>query len=161
MDEQICQLSKTVGERLKSKAWTITCAESCTGGLVAAFLTEVAGSSAYFERGFVTYSNQAKQELLGVSASTLERCGAVSKETVVEMATGALSAAHADVALSISGIAGPDGGTEQKPVGTVWFGWATKEGTVLSEMRRFEGDRRRVRQQAAYYALSVVLEKFL
>lgn len=161
MDEQICQLSKTVGERLKAKGWTITCAESCTGGLVAAYLTEIAGCSAYFERGFVTYSNQAKQALLGVSASTLESRGAVSSETVIEMAKGALKAAQADIALSISGIAGPDGGTEQKPVGTVWFGWASKDGLVLSEVRQFEGGRRCVRQQAVRHALAVVLEKFL
>ncbi|WP_422655613.1 nicotinamide-nucleotide amidase [Leminorella grimontii] len=161
MDEQICQLSKTVGERLKARGWSITCAESCTGGLVAAYLTEIAGSSAYFERGFVTYSNQAKQELLEVSATTLENHGAVSAQTVIEMAKGALKAAQAEVALSISGIAGPDGGTVQKPVGTVWFGWASKDGLVLSEVHRFDGDRHCVRQQAARHALTVVLEKFL
>lgn len=130
-------------------------------GLVAAYLTEIAGSSSYFERGFVTYSNQAKRDMLGVSPSTLESQGAVSGATVIEMAKGALKAANADLSLSISGIAGPDGGTAQKPVGTVWFGWANSDGLVLSEVCRFDGDRHSVRQQAVHYALSVVLEKFL
>jgi nicotinamide-nucleotide amidase len=146
---------------LASRHQWITCAESCTGGLVAAYLTEISGSSAYFDRGFVTYSNQAKHELLGVKWLTLHQWGAVSEQTVREMACGALSAARADISISISGIAGPDGGTEDKPVGTVWFGWANRNGQVLTKKRRFLGDRHQVRQQAANYALTVVLEKFL
>ncbi|AWH87927.1 nicotinamide-nucleotide amidase [Limnobaculum parvum] len=161
LDTRICTLSQQIGQRLVATGQWITCAESCTGGLIAAYFTEIAGSSAYFDRGFVTYSNQAKQQLLGVNQQTLSRWGAVSEQTVREMATGALKAARADIAISVSGIAGPDGGSAEKPVGTVWFGWANRDGVVIARKRRFNGNRHQVRQQAVEYALTVVLEKFI
>ena len=120
-------LLQQVTQKLAERGETITCAESCTGGLLAASLTRLPGSSAWFKTGFVTYSNQSKQQLLKVNAATLNHYGAVSEETVREMALGALIATKADYALSISGIAGPDGGSEDKPVGTVWFSLATKQ----------------------------------
>ncbi|QBH97068.1 nicotinamide-nucleotide amidase [Limnobaculum zhutongyuii] len=156
-----CELSQQIGQHLAATGQWITCAESCTGGLIAAYFTEIAGSSAYFDRGFVTYSNLAKQQLLGVNQQTLAQWGAVSEQTVREMATGALKAAGADIAISVSGIAGPDGGSTEKPVGTVWFGWANSEGLVIARKRRFNGNRHQVRQQAVEYALTVVLEKFI
>ena len=139
----------------------ISVAESCTGGWVAKVLTDLAGSSEWFERGFVTYSNRAKHEMLGVAESTLQKYGAVSEETVSEMAIGALTNSHADFSLSISGIAGPGGGTEEKPVGLVWFAWAEKtiesERLIFSEHKCFSGERDTVRYQAVVYALSQLL----
>lgn len=161
MDKETCQLSLKIGESLRASKQWITCAESCTGGLVAAYITEIPGSSSYFDRGFVTYSNQAKHELLGVAWQTLTQWGAVSEQTVREMAIGALEAADADISISISGIAGPDGGTPDKPVGTVWFGWAHRDGRILVEKMHFAGDRQQVRQQAAKYALAAVFKNFL
>ena len=161
MNIRTCELSQQIGQRLAATGQWITCAESCTGGLIAAYFTEIAGSSAYFDRGFVTYSNLAKQQLLGVNQQTLAQWGAVSEQTVREMATGALKAAGANIAISVSGIAGPDGGSTEKPVGTVWFGWANREGLVIARKRRFNGNRHQVRQQAVEYALTVVLEKFI
>ena len=131
---------------------SVTCAESCTGGLLAAAFTSLPGSSDWFNMGFVTYSNQAKQQILGVRPQTLATEGAVSAATVKEMAQGALRLAEAAYALSISGIAGPDGGSEAKPVGTVWFGLASAEG-VEAQVRCFNGDRQRVRAQAVQFAL--------
>ncbi|MCP1660084.1 CinA family protein [Neisseria perflava] len=131
---------------------SVTCAESCTGGLLAGALTSIAGSSLWFNQSFVTYSNQAKQNLLGVSAQTLLQHGAVSRETVLEMAAGAKAAAGADYALSVSGIAGPGGGTPDKPVGTVWFGLSTPAES-LACIKLFTGDREQVRQQAVDFAL--------
>ncbi|MCK4864021.1 MAG: nicotinamide-nucleotide amidase [Gammaproteobacteria bacterium] len=140
----------------------LTVAESCTGGWVAKVLTDLAGSSEWFERGFVTYSNQAKHEMLGVKESTLESYGAVSQETVAAMAAGALKNSQADFSLSISGIAGPGGGSEDKPVGLVWFSWAVKENNKLkvfaSEKRVFEGDRESVRYQSVEYVLSELIK---
>ena len=140
----------------------LTVAESCTGGWVAKILTDLAGSSAWFERGFVTYSNQAKHEMLSVAESTLETYGAVSQETVIEMAVGALKNSHADFSLSISGIAGPDGGSTDKPVGLVWFGWANKTNNspkiITSEQKLFSGDRNAVREQAVIHALSGLIK---
>ena len=136
-------------------------AESCTGGWVAKVLTDLAGSSGWFERGFVTYSNRAKHEMLGVAETTLQTYGAVSEETVSEMAVGALTNSHADFSLAISGIAGPDGGSEDKPVGLVWFAWAEKinetENVMLAEQKIFTGDRDAVRQQAVVHALTQLL----
>lgn len=120
---------QTIAEHLTSRRQTVTCAESCTGGLLAGALTSLSGSSQWFHQSFVTYSNQAKQERLGVMPDTLLKHGAVSRETVYEMARGAKAVAQADYALSISGIAGPGGGSAAKPVGTVWFGLATPEGS--------------------------------
>ncbi len=139
--------------RLNGRGQTVTCAESCTGGLLAAELTRLPGSSAWFHTGFITYSNEAKEQLLGVKSNTLDFYGAVSEETVREMALGALIAAKADYALSISGIAGPEGGSEAKPVGTVWFGLATKQ-RIWAQRAFFEGDRDSIRGQAVQFALA-------
>ena len=146
-----------VAQRLKASGGMIVTAESCTGGWVAQELTAIAGSSNWFDRGFVTYSNEAKQEMLGVRADTLRRHGAVSEETAREMAQGALSRSRGTVALSITGIAGPTGGTAGKPVGTVCFGWATKQGAMLAETKHFPGDRQAVRRQSVEYSLAGVL----
>lgn len=158
---QLRRLSVLAGEKLKAQGRWITCAESCTGGGIAKAITDVAGSSAYFDRGFVTYSNAAKHDLLGVSEATLAAHGAVSEEVVREMAIGALRAAQADLALSVSGIAGPDGGSAEKPVGTVWFGFASSDGRVLSRKMQFEGDRDSVRLQATIFALQTAIDEFL
>ena len=127
-------------------------AESCTGGMIAAACTDLAGSSNWFERGFVSYSNEAKTELLGVGADLIARHGAVSEEVARAMVQGALAHSRAQVAVAVTGVAGPGGGSAAKPVGTVWFGWATPAG-VVSEMRRFDGDRAAVRLATVRYAL--------
>lgn len=134
-------------------------AESCTGGLVAKLVTDIAGSSSALERGFVTYSNDAKEEMLGVSSSTLETHGAVSEATVIEMAEGALANSRADLSVAISGIAGPGGATAEKPLGLVWFAWGQKSHSTVSESRIFTGDRDAVRQQAAGLALSHLISE--
>ncbi|MDB5868528.1 MAG: CinA domain protein [Polaromonas sp.] len=131
-------------------------AESCTGGMIAAACTDLAGSSNWFERGFVTYSNAAKTELLGVDAGLIGRHGAVSETVARAMAQGALAHSRAQAALAVTGVAGPGGGSADKPVGTVWFGWATPAG-VVSEMRRFNGDRAAVRQATVGHALQRLL----
>lgn len=148
---------QTIAEHLTNRRQTVTCAESCTGGLLAGALTSLSGSSQWFHQSFVTYSNQAKQERLGVMPDTLLKHGAVSRETVYEMARGAKAVAQADYALSISGIAGPSGGSAAKPVGTVWFGLATPEGS-FEQNALFTGDREAVRAQAVEYALAFLAE---
>ncbi|CAI1091663.1 Uncharacterized protein (competence- and mitomycin-induced) [Serratia quinivorans] len=160
-EDQLRKLSIAVGEKLKANGQWITCAESCTGGGIAKAITDIAGSSAYFDRGFVTYSNTAKHELLGVAEATLTAHGAVSEEVVREMAQGALHVARASLALSVSGIAGPDGGSAEKPVGTVWFGFADGTGRVLAHRKQFAGDRDAVRLQATIFALQTALDDFL
>ncbi|HSO46208.1 MAG TPA: CinA family protein [Rhodoferax sp.] len=132
-------------------------AESCTGGLIAANCTELAGSSTWFERGFVTYSNAAKCELLGVDAALIDRHGAVSEAVVRAMAAGALAHSHAQVAVAVTGVAGPSGGSAEKPVGTVWLAWATPMG-VISELKHFNGDRAAVRQATVHHALTRLTE---
>ncbi len=148
---------KNISQLLIAKNWQLVTAESCTGGLVAKYLTDQAGSSQWFERGLITYSNAAKQELLGVSLRSLEKYGAVSEEVACEMALGALKHSRAQVSLAITGIAGPDGGSLDKPVGTVWFAFATKESEVISKMQHFPGDRQSIREQAALFALQGLL----
>lgn len=148
------QLADLLIERNKK----LTVAESCTGGWIAKVLTDLAGSSVWFERGFVTYSNQAKHEMLGVAVATLENFGAVSQETVAEMAAGALKNSHADFSLSVSGIAGPGGGSTDKPVGLVWFAWSDNQQIISSEQKIFSGDRDEVRKQAVIYALTELLK---
>ncbi|KAA8996185.1 nicotinamide-nucleotide amidase [Affinibrenneria salicis] len=160
-ESDITQLSAVVGEKLRARGAWVTCAESCTGGWVAKALTDIAGSSAWFDRGFVTYSNRAKHDLIGVREETLSRHGAVSEPVVTEMASGALRAARADFAVAISGIAGPDGGTAEKPVGTVWFGLCDGQGRALNVRRQFTGDRNAVRLQAVGFALQTLLDEFL
>ena len=146
----------TLGRALESAGWMVTTAESCTGGLLGWALTEIGGSSVWYERGFVTYSNEAKQQMLGVSTTTLAVHGAVSEATAREMAQGALRASRAQLALSVTGVAGPTGGSPDKPVGTVCFGWATVD-RIETTLSRFDGDRAQVRAQAALFALTRAL----
>ena len=160
-DEQLTQLSMRVGQLLLARGATVATAESCTGGWIAKVLTDVAGSSAWFQRGFVTYSNDAKRQMIGVSSYALDKYGAVSEVVVREMAQGALDESPADFALSVSGIAGPEGGTEEKPVGTVWFGFASAKGEVLTQCCYFSGDREAVRRQATFWALQMLHDYFL
>ncbi|MDI4583208.1 nicotinamide-nucleotide amidase [Klebsiella pneumoniae] len=155
------QLREQVGLALKARGATVTTAESGTGGWVAKVITDIAGSSAWFERGFVTYSNEAKAQMIGVREETLAQHGAVSEPVVVEMAIGALKAARADYAVSISGIAGPDGGSEEKPVGTVWYAFDTARGEGITRRECFSGDRDAVRRQATAYALQTLWQQFL
>lgn len=131
-------------------------AESCTGGLIAKLCTDMAGSSSWFERGMVTYSNQAKTEMLGVKQSTIETYGAVSQQVVEQMVLGTLKNSHASIAVAVTGIAGPTGGSAQKPVGTVWIAWATKQ-TQSQEMFVFKGNREKVREQTAIKAIEGLL----
>jgi len=151
-----------LGHALEQRGWLFACGESCTGGLLAAAMTSTPGSSAWFDRGFVTYSNDAKVELLGVSHDTLERFGAVSEETAMEMAAGVLAASpRADTSISTTGIAGPDGGTPGKPVGMVCFGFAQRraDGIVTrADTKVFEGDREQVRHASVAYALVMALD---
>jgi nicotinamide-nucleotide amidase len=147
------QLAWQLGQRLALQKQMIVTAESCTGGLIARALTERGGSSAWFERGFVTYSNESKIELLGVPPQTLIDHGAVSEHCAAEMALGALRASHADWALSVTGVAGPGGAVPGKPVGMVCFGWVGRTRDVVVETRRFDGERVSVRQAAAIHAL--------
>jgi nicotinamide-nucleotide amidase len=147
------KLAAKVGEALKSHGMMLATAESCTGGGVAQAITEVAGSSAWFERGFITYSNLSKQQMLGVREATIKQHGAVSEMTVREMVAGALQHSAAQVALSVSGIAGPDGGTADKPVGTVWFAWGIKNGETRVQLHQLSGNRAEVRAQAVRIAL--------
>ena len=151
------ELAQKVGEALKARGLRLVTAESCTGGWVAMALTAVAGSSDWFERGYVTYSNEAKREDLGVAEATLQRHGAVSEETAREMAAGALRKGRGQVALAITGVAGPTGGTPAKPVGMVCFAW-TDGSKMTSQTKRFGGDREAVRRQSVVHALQEVLE---
>lgn len=146
-------LSKRVGIKLKQQSHMLVTAESCTGGGIATTITEASGSSAWFDRAFVTYSNEAKMEMLDVQPETLEEFGAVSEETVKEMVLGALQYSRGSYAIAVSGIAGPTGGTEEKPVGTVCFGWANAQGTLEVETQYFSGNREEVRLQACWHAL--------
>jgi nicotinamide-nucleotide amidase len=150
-------LAAQVGELLKSHGLILATAESCTGGGVAQAITEVAGSSAWFERGFITYSNLSKQQMLGVREATIKQHGAVSEMAVREMVAGALQYSAAQIALSVSGIAGPDGGSVDKPVGTVWFAWGIKQGETHAQRYQLGGNRAEVRVQAVCISLQGVL----
>ncbi|GAB3627199.1 damage-inducible protein CinA [Pandoraea terrae] len=151
------QLAVKVGNRLREERLLLATAESCTGGMVAAAVTDISGSSNWFERGFITYSNQAKTEMIGVPADLIDRHGAVSEPVARAMAEGALINSRAQVALSVTGVAGPGGGTADKPVGMVCFGWSNRIATRV-ETKQFKGDRAQVRSQAAQYALRGLLE---
>jgi len=159
-DEDLAKLAGLLGERLRTAGRMVATAESCTGGWVAKVLTDVAGSSRWFERGFVTYTNESKQELLGVAADVLDRQGAVSAATVEAMARGALAHSRAQLSCAVSGIAGPGGGTPEKPVGLVWFAWARADAPALArtESRQFIGDREAVRRQAVAHALRGLID---
>jgi len=150
-------LASQVGQQLIRRELMVATAESCTGGLVSSAFTDIAGSSAWFERGFVTYSNHAKIEMLGVPPDLIETHGAVSEEVARAMAEGALLESRAQVALSITGIAGPGGGTRDKPVGTVCFAWVVLEELVQSETMHFDGDRASVREQSVRHAIGGLL----
>ena len=152
------ELARRLGQRLKAANAMLVTAESCTGGWAAQVATSVAGSSEWFERGFVTYSNASKEEVLGVRAETLRRHGAVSEQTAREMALGALERSRGTVAFSITGVAGPSGGSEDKPVGTVCFSWAGPESLLRSQTRLFTGGREAVRRQSVVHALEGVID---
>jgi len=152
-DDQLLTLAEALGAALKKRGWMLALAESCTGGWAAQTVTAIAGSSAWFDRGFVTYSNAAKMEMLEVSEETLANFGAVSIETAKEMALGALKHSQAEITVAITGIAGPDGGSEEKPVGTVCFAWAASGAVLASGTEHFSGDRQRIRTQAVKTAL--------
>ncbi len=160
-DESLTGLAQAIGNRLHETGIMLASAESCTGGWVGKVITDIVGSSRWYERGFITYTNQAKHEMLGVSAETLQAYGAVSEETVCEMARGTLKHSHADLALAITGIAGPGGATNKKPVGTVWLAWANSDDFLHSEKHHFEGEREEVRRQAVVCALDGVLKHLL
>jgi nicotinamide-nucleotide amidase len=146
-------LSGFVADFLLRRHWMLATAESCTGGMIAAACTDLPGSSAWFERGFVTYSNAAKTELLGVEAALIAQHGAVSEPVARAMVQGALAHSHAQVAIAVTGVAGPSGGCVDKPVGTVWLGWATSD-QVITEKCHFAGDRQAVRQATVRHALT-------
>jgi len=161
MTEKSQQISRSVerlAEKLVARQAKVACAESCTGGWIAKVMTDAVGSSAWFDRGFVTYSNQSKREMLGVQGRTLDIHGAVSRETVIQMAEGALEASAAGFSVAVSGIAGPGGGSEEKPVGTVWLAWAG-EGFTDAACEHFEGGREAVRQDTVIAALRGLLER--
>lgn len=159
MNERLDAIAARLGATLLERGLRLTLAESCTGGWIAKVVTDIPGSSAWFERGFVTYSNAAKAELLGVRPQTLDAHGAVSEPVVLEMAAGALAHSRAQVAVAVSGIAGPAGGSADKPVGTVWFAWSIPDARPWTERLQFAGDRGEVRHQAVRVALEVLLER--
>ncbi len=152
------QLSSLLGERLLAKGWHLATAESCTGGGIAAAITAIAGSSSWFEYGIVSYANSAKEKLLQVSSQTLLEHGAVSQAVVEEMIAGVLELSGADIAVAVSGVAGPTGGTAEKPVGTVWFAWGLASGEIYSECFHFVGDRTAVQSQAVVQGLTGLLK---
>ncbi len=155
-DRELAALAARLGEALLARNWTACTAESCTGGWIAKVMTDVPGSSGWFGTGFVTYANEAKMGLLDVPAEMLEAHGAVSEPVVIAMAEAARSRTGADLAVAVSGVAGPDGGTDEKPVGTVWFAWARPDRT-RAERRQLPGDRERIRRLAVERALEGLL----
>jgi len=157
MDAELQALSVAVGTALAGQKLTLACAESCTGGWISELVTSTAGSSEWFERGFVTYSDRAKQQMLGVTVETLAKRGAVSEETAREMAQGALVHSDAGISLAVTGIAGPGGGSPGKPVGTVCFAWCRDQAPAISETHCFSGDREAVRRQAVITSLQGLL----
>lgn len=158
-DAQIAELVSRVGAALAAKSARLAVAESCTGGWIAKVLTDLPGSSKWFGYGFVTYSDEAKRDLLDVSPESLAAHGAVSQEVAEQLATGARLVSAAEIAVAVTGIAGPDGGSAEKPVGTVWFAWAGPGVHLASERRRFTGDREAIRRQAVHAALEGVLRQ--
>lgn len=157
-DAELIELARVLGDKLVARGWMLATAESCTGGWVGELVTSLPGSSAWYERGFITYANAAKIEMLGVPRELLDAHGAVSEEIAMAMATGALTHSHAQATLAISGIAGPGGGTPQKPVGLVCYGWALADGTVLSSTCRLDGDREEIRSRAVAAALRGLID---
>lgn len=151
-------MTERLAQALLAARQMLVTAESCTGGGIAWLVTSIAGSSQWFERGIVAYSNAAKQELLAVSSETLSSYGAVSEQTAAAMARGALAVSHADLSVAVTGIAGPDGGSEEKPVGTVCFGWSRRGGETRTARLVFDGDRQQVRERAILMAIEGLLE---
>ena len=159
MNDALLDVAIALGKALQRRGLRVATAESCTGGLIAGAITDVAGSSGWFDRGFVTYSNDAKIGMLGVRAETLAAQGAVSEATAAEMATGALARSEADLAVAVTGIAGPDGGSPAKPVGTVCFAWAQRDGPIATETQHFPGDRAAVRRATVDVALQGLIDR--
>ena len=159
IDREIYELSEQLGTHLKANAMILATAESCTGGWISQAVTMVPGSSKWFDRGFVTYTNQSKHEILGVRTSTLDAEGAVSELTVREMAQGALQRSRAHCCIAVSGVAGPDGGTPSKPVGTVWLALAVKDGATRAWRLQLQGDRYAVRRQTVLAALRSLIDQ--
>jgi nicotinamide-nucleotide amidase len=157
MDNELFALAERLGQSLKAKGHKIATAESCTGGWIAQAITEVPGSSTWFDRGFVTYSNNAKVQMLGVNPQTLVEHGAVNAEVAKEMAVGALANSEADWAIAVTGIAGPDGGGEEKPVGTVYIAWQNKNGFSNVERLSLSGNRHKIRIQTVKKAMEGIL----
>ncbi len=153
MDNALFELAERLGQSLKAKSYKIATAESCTGGWIAQAITEVPGSSTWFDRGFITYSNSAKVQMLDVSPQTLEQHGAVSAETALQMVAGALVNSEADWAVAVTGIAGPDGGSAEKPVGTVYVAWQDKAGHAKVERLQLSGNRHQIRKQTVIRAI--------
>jgi nicotinamide-nucleotide amidase len=158
MEHELERLSHDLGDWLAGRELKLATAESCTGGWLAEVITATSGSSSWFDRGWVTYSNESKQEMLGVQAETLAEHGAVSEAVVREMASGALARSAANRAIAVSGVAGPSGGSPEKPVGTVWIAWARADGDTRTECHCFAGDREAVRRQTVVRALTGLLE---
>ena len=152
------EVTQELARVLIKNNWHLSTAESCTGGMVAANITELAGSSDWFERGYVTYSNQSKSEDIDVSQNLIEQYGAVSDQVARSMALGAKQNSNSDIALSITGIAGPTGGSPEKPIGTVCFAWALANDQIVSETKHFEGNRQQIRQQACDFSLRKLLD---
>jgi nicotinamide-nucleotide amidase len=157
-DDTLRRLAETLGRAAQAHHLSVVTAESCTGGWIAKMLTDIAGSSAWFDCGMVVYSYEAKQALLGVNPHTLELHGAVSRETVVEMVSGALVHSAASLAVAVTGIAGPGGGTADKPVGTVWIAWKRRGGYPHASVHQFDGDREAIRRQTVEAALKGLIE---
>jgi nicotinamide-nucleotide amidase len=157
-EDDVTHLARVLGNACRRRNVDVVTAESCTGGGVATAMTRISGSAKWFERGFVTYSNIAKKEMLGVSQATLAKYGAVSEQVAREMAAGALKHSRADVSVSVTGIAGPTGGSREKPVGLVWFGWGVRGGAIQTRMFRFDGDRVAVRIQSVAVALQGLID---
>lgn len=155
---KLLELSNVLGEKLLARGWRVATAESCTGGGISAAITAVPGSSSWFEYGIVSYANQAKEKLLQVNPQTLLHQGAVSQAVVEQMAVGVLALSGADIAVAVSGVAGPTGGTPERPVGTVWFAWALAGGQIYSECFHFAGDRAAIQSQAVAQGLNGLLK---
>ena len=160
-DQELFESAQSLGDKLRRTNKFLATAESCTGGWVGKVITDVPGSSHWYDRGFITYTNESKRELLGVPDEIIRRYGAVSEQTAQAMVVGVLQHSAADVALSITGIAGPGGGSETKPVGFVWFGWGQRHGNVQTQSYTFLGDREAIRRQAVWHTLLVLQDYFL
>jgi len=158
MNSGVTEIARRVGQSCKRRGVMVATAESCTGGGVAEAITRISGSSAWFDRAFVTYTNTAKREMLGVSGTTLDAHGAVSKQVASEMAQGALAFSHADVSVAITGVAGPTGGTKAKPVGLVFIAWGVRGGAIQVREFRFEGGREAVRRNSILFSLQGLID---